>query len=115
MAGPSESEAREFALGFRAFLEWVHADRFDDRARNEVVGLVVDHLGAEGRETSVVGRPLPGFEHVNLQHVTRTLLGVGYDPESQPDGPVPGLAPPWPGRQRFSSFGLRGHPRYYGR
>ncbi len=67
MAGPSENEAREFARAFRSFLEWVHADRFDGGDRNEVVALVADHLGDQGRETSVVARPLPGFEHVNLQ------------------------------------------------
>jgi len=67
MAGPSESEARDFALAFRSFLAWVHSDRFDDRDRNEVVTLVSDHLGVEGRETSVVARALPAFEHVNLQ------------------------------------------------
>ncbi len=40
---------------------------FDARERNEVVALVSDYLGAEGRERSVVGRSLPPFEHVNLQ------------------------------------------------
>jgi hypothetical protein len=67
MAGPSESEARDFAMGFRSFLEWVHSDRFDAREPNEVVGVVSDHLGAEGQERSVVARSLPPFEHVNLQ------------------------------------------------
>ena len=67
MAGPSESEARDFARAYRSFLEWVHTDRFDVRDRNEVVALVSDHLGAEGRERSVVARALPAFEQVNLQ------------------------------------------------
>jgi hypothetical protein len=67
MAGPSESEARDFAVAFRSFLEWVHSDRFDVHERNEVVALVADHLGAEGEGRSVVGRTLPGFEQVNLQ------------------------------------------------
>ena len=67
MAGPSESEAREFALGFRSFLEWVHSDRFDDSDRNEVVVLVGDHLGADGSARSVVARSLNAFEQVNLQ------------------------------------------------
>jgi hypothetical protein len=67
MAGPSESEAREFALAYRSFLAWIHSDSFDASERNEVVALISDYLGAEGRERSVVGRSLPAFEHVNLQ------------------------------------------------
>ena len=60
MAGPSESEAREFARAYRSFLEWVHSDRFDGRERNEVVALLSDHLGADGLEQSVVARtPCP--------------------------------------------------------
>lgn len=67
MTGPSQSEAREFAQAYRSFLEWVHSDRHDARDRNEVVALIADHLGDEGRERSVVSRALPVFEHVNLQ------------------------------------------------
>jgi hypothetical protein len=67
MAGPSESEAREFARAYRSFLEWVHSDRFDDRERNEVVVLLSDHLGDAGLEQSVVARTPSPFEHVNLQ------------------------------------------------
>ena len=64
MTGASDSEAREFAGAFRAFLEWVHTDVQD---RNEVAALVADFLGAEGSGRSVVTRSLPAFEHVNLQ------------------------------------------------
>ena len=67
MEGPSQSEAREFALAFRSFLEWVHSDRFDVAHRNEVVALVAGHLGDDGAAWSVVARALPVFEHVNLQ------------------------------------------------
>ncbi len=76
MAGPSESEAREFALGFRSFLEWVHSDRFDGRERNEVVALLAEHLGDEGPEQSVVARTLHPFEHVNLQTALDTWGAV---------------------------------------
>jgi hypothetical protein len=67
MAGPSESEARDFARAFRSFLEWVHSQETTTPERNEVVALVADHLGPEGSQRSVVGRVLPAFEHVNLQ------------------------------------------------
>lgn len=67
MAGPSESEARDFARAFRSFLEWVHSQEIATQDRNEVVALVADHLGPEGSQRSVVARVLPAFEHVNLQ------------------------------------------------
>jgi hypothetical protein len=60
-----EDEAREFALAFRGFLDWVHATA--PRERNEVSALVRDFLGPDGTRHSVVGRRLPAFEHVNLQ------------------------------------------------
>jgi hypothetical protein len=66
MTGASDSEAREFASAFRAFLEWVHSDAWAED-RNEVAALIVDFLGAERSERSVVTRSLPVFEHVNLQ------------------------------------------------
>ena len=66
MAGPSDSEAREFAQAFRSFLQWVHSDAAEGE-RNEVAKLVADFLSDEGREHSVVTRTLPLFEHVNLQ------------------------------------------------
>jgi len=34
MTGFDDDEARSFAHSFRSFLAWVHADRFDDEARN---------------------------------------------------------------------------------
>jgi ATPase family associated with various cellular activities (AAA) len=61
----SADEAREFAAAFRSFLDWVHSVHGGDR--NEVVALIGDFLGPDGREHSVVSRPLPVFEHVNLQ------------------------------------------------
>src|SRR5687768_15945291 len=67
MTGASENEAREFAAAFRSFLNWVHSDDGEGRARNEVVVLLGDFLGEAGREMSVVTRQLPAFEHVNLQ------------------------------------------------
>lgn len=65
MTGASDDEARDFATAFRSFLEWVHT--VDSGARNEVVALVSDFLGADGSSHSVVTRTLPVFEHVNLQ------------------------------------------------
>ena len=47
-------------------MEWVHSDAFAED-RNEVAALVVDFLGGEAAERSVVTRLLPVFEHVNLQ------------------------------------------------
>ncbi len=61
----SDDEAREFALAFRRFLDWVHSG--PDAADNEVSVLVRDHLGEQGSEHSVVTRDLPRYEHVNLQ------------------------------------------------
>lgn len=63
--GASESEAREFAVAFRAFLEWVHGSAAAER--DEVVDLIQGFLGLEGSEHSVVTRSMPVFEHVNLQ------------------------------------------------
>src|ERR1700748_2308942 len=61
-----EAEAREFAIAFRAFLDWINtAARGEER--NEVVALVTDFLGADGAAHSVVTRELPPLEHVNLQ------------------------------------------------
>lgn len=62
----TEDEARSFAQAFRSFLEWVHTDERHGR-RNEVVALLHDFLGPEGRQHSVVSRALAPFEHVNLQ------------------------------------------------
>jgi len=66
MAGASDSEAREFAEAFRAFLSWVHSDRAGD-TRNEATKLLTDFLGDGASARSVVNRGLPPFEHVNLQ------------------------------------------------
>ncbi len=65
VTGASDAEAREFAAGLRALLEWVHAPVAG--ARNEVAALVQDALGPTGLEQSVVARQLPPFEQVNLQ------------------------------------------------
>jgi hypothetical protein len=61
-----ESQAREFAAAFRSFLSWVHDDAHQGR-RNEVAALVMDFLGEERSERSVVARSLAQFEHVNFQ------------------------------------------------
>lgn len=66
MPGASDSEAREFALAFRSFLDWLHASGAG-LGRNEVVALVSGFLGDAAAERSVVTRSLPVFEHVNLQ------------------------------------------------
>jgi hypothetical protein len=65
MTGASDDEAREFAAAFRSFLNWVQSE--DGQDRNEVVALIQDYLGSDGCTHSVVSRPLPVFEHVNLQ------------------------------------------------
>ncbi len=61
-----EAEAREFAVAFRAFLDWISNSARDDE-RNEVDALLAEFLGAEGMAHSVVTRELPPLEHVNLQ------------------------------------------------
>jgi hypothetical protein len=66
MSGASEDEAREFAAAFRSFLTWIHTEAHT-AIRNEVVALIADFLGPERLAESVVSRPLPVFEHVNLQ------------------------------------------------
>ncbi|HEY0719478.1 MAG TPA: AAA family ATPase [Streptosporangiaceae bacterium] len=63
--GASGPEAREFAVAFRRFLDWVHSAHEPDG--NEVSRLVRAHLGTEGPHHSVLTRELPPFEHVNLQ------------------------------------------------
>jgi hypothetical protein len=90
--GP-EAEAREFAVAFRAFLDWINTSTRDDE-RNEVVALIADFLGAEGAAHSVVTRELPALEHVNLQtaldawcaHPGRTvdIRGITVPPHHQP-------------------------------
>ncbi|HSR85479.1 MAG TPA: ATP-binding protein [Streptosporangiaceae bacterium] len=60
-----EDEARDFAVAFRGFLEWVYATA--DGRVNEVSTLVRGFLGPDGVSHSVVTRELAPFEHVNLQ------------------------------------------------
>ena len=67
MTGPSDAEARDFARSFRAFLEWVHSNTYDEQHRNPVVVLVKEFLGDAGLAHSVVSRHLAAFEHVNIQ------------------------------------------------
>jgi hypothetical protein len=67
MDGASDSEAREFASAFRAFLEWLHSPEAGSRRRNEVAVLVTDFLGPGASGLSVVSRSFPVFEQVNLQ------------------------------------------------
>jgi hypothetical protein len=60
-----DSQAREFAVAFRRFLDWIHSG--DVEEHNEVSTLVREFLGEAGADHSVVTRELPRFEHVNLQ------------------------------------------------
>jgi len=66
-ASATPDEAREFAMAFRAFLEWVHGTGGAGSDADEVVGLLRGHMGAAGVARSVVERELPPYEHVNLQ------------------------------------------------
>jgi ATPase family associated with various cellular activities (AAA) len=64
----SEAEAREFAVAFRSFMEWVaQTGKGGGRDRLVVPGLITGFLGPERAAHSVVTRNLPPFEHVNLQ------------------------------------------------
>src|SRR5262249_26466279 len=60
-----EGQAREFAVAFRGFLDWIHSTAVSEG--NEVSSLVRDFLSPDGIGHSVVTRDLPPFEHVNLQ------------------------------------------------
>jgi ATPase family associated with various cellular activities (AAA) len=62
----SQAEARQFAVAFRGFLDWV-GNTADEGQRNEVADLVDRFLGPDRAAHSVVSRELPPFEHVNLQ------------------------------------------------
>jgi DNA polymerase III delta prime subunit len=75
VTGASDEEARDFAVAFRSFLAWLHADRFDQQERNAVVALIQDFLGEEGLAHSVVSRQLTPFEHVNLQTALNHWMG----------------------------------------
>ncbi len=65
-SAPDPPQAREFAVAFREFLDWINSAASGDEG-NEVSALVRDFLGADGSQHSVVSRDLPVFEHVNLQ------------------------------------------------
>jgi DNA polymerase III delta prime subunit len=62
-----DHQAREFAVAFRSFLEWVHSPAAGAGGGNEVSALVRDFLGPYGGHQSVVTRDLAPFEHVNVQ------------------------------------------------
>jgi cell division protease FtsH len=66
-AKADHEEARQFALAFRKFLQWVHSPIEQIEPVNEVVALVADALGPDRMARSVVHRDLSPFEHVNLQ------------------------------------------------
>ena len=61
-----EAQAREFAVAFRSFLDWIHSVD-DDESHRAVPDLMAGFLGADHEAHSVVTRELPPFEHVNLQ------------------------------------------------
>lgn len=87
-----EAEAREFAVAFRAFLDWISSSAREER--NEVDALVTGFLGAEGAAHSVVTRELPPLEHVNLQTAldawcartgrTVDIRGIAVPPHHEP-------------------------------
>jgi hypothetical protein len=60
-----EAQAREFAVSFQSFLDWVHTAA-GTGDRNEVAALVTGFLGPAAGH-SVVSRGLRPFEQVNLQ------------------------------------------------
>jgi ATPase family associated with various cellular activities (AAA) len=64
--GAPEQQAREFAVAFRQFLDWI-ASVAGEEEHNEVSVLVREFLTEDGTRHSVVTRELPPFEHVNLQ------------------------------------------------
>jgi hypothetical protein len=68
-----EQQAREFAVAFRRFLDWIHTIAASED--NEVSALVRDFLGPDGARHSVVTRELPPFEHVNLQTAVNAWSG----------------------------------------
>ena len=64
---PDRTAAHDFAQAFRGLLDWVQAEDPRSAGGNEVVTLLREHLGEQGRAASVVGRSLGTFEQVNLQ------------------------------------------------
>jgi hypothetical protein len=62
-----DAERRAFAASFRAFLDWVHSEWRGTGPPNEVAELVTNFLGPAATTQSVVARPIPVFDHVNLQ------------------------------------------------
>ena len=67
MTTADQESIRSFADAFRGLLEWVSHGAPGSTSDNEVVALVREHLGEDGRAASVVGRDVPLFEQVNLQ------------------------------------------------
>ena len=68
-SGPNTSafDPAAFGTAFRQFMEWVQSGWGQESRRNQVVALVREFLGAHGITESVVARPIPVFDHVNLQ------------------------------------------------
>lgn len=93
--GWSESEAREFARAFRAFLHWTHQDPAEQR--HPVTALLADHLTGRTGE-SVITSQLPTFDHVNLQ----VALEVWLDDPARTSA-VHGLALP----PHYAGFSLQ--------
>jgi cell division protease FtsH len=62
-----DAQAREFAIAFHHFMNWAHQVAAEGEGRSEVSALVLDFLGADRAQQSVVTRDLAAFEHVNLQ------------------------------------------------
>jgi hypothetical protein len=61
-----EAQAREFAVAFRSFLDWIHAAD-NDVSHQAVLDLIAGFLGPDLEAHSVLTRALPPFEHINLQ------------------------------------------------
>ena len=91
--------------------EGVTASFLKELLRRAVLESLFDHSPLQAVTAEHTARALDDLLD-SSQQVTRTLLGVGYDPDSQPSGPVPGVAPPRPGRHGFSTFTVRGRPFY---
>ncbi len=88
----------------------VTASFLKELVRRAVLESLFDHTPLETVTAEHTNRALDDLLD-SSQQVTRSLLGVGNDPESVPAGPGLG-PPPWPGRQGFSRYSARGRPHH---
>lgn len=135
MTGASDAEARRFAGAFLSFLTWVHsqdasgADTDDivhrtdgvtasflkELLRRAVLESLHEHTPLRTVTAAHTSRALDDLLD-STQQATRSLLGVGNNPEDLPAGGGLGSLPPENRRSGWVSYGpMRGRPHRFGR